>query len=214
VKEILYILFGWILGIVNYYVLRRVERKRKIQDFTTGLLEELKEILPVIASVRFSIQSSLGEGNSETVAWVRNAIAAGKKDLLDPQMIEFFEKLVTFAGDDIKILSTLLKANPTKGKGFKKYHLPFLDTNINMVPLLDIGLQGAIFKIRRCFDMLEQEIDMYNFYFRKTFDPASMDVNSDILKENQRSCYKSISNICFQAGNHITSLIKTLETQK
>ena len=83
-EKILYILFGWVLGILNYYVLRRIERKGKIQDFRTGLLEELKEILPVLASVRFSIQNSLGEFDLETATWVRNAIAAGKKDLLDP----------------------------------------------------------------------------------------------------------------------------------
>lgn len=213
-EKILYILFGWVLGILNYYVFRRIERKGKIQDFRTGLLEEPKEILPLLASVRFSIQNSFGEADLETATWVRNAIATGKKDLLESQMIEVFEKLVTFANDEVKIASKLLKADPTKAKGFKKYYLPFLDTNINMVPLLDIGLQGAIFKIRRYLDMFEQEIDMYNFYLRKTFDPASMDVNGDILKKNQKSCYKAISNICFRAGNEISSLIKTLETKK
>jgi len=104
-EQILYILFGWVLGILNYFVFRRTERKGKIQDFKTGLLEELKEVLPVLASVRFSIQNSLGEVDLETATWVRNAIATGKKDLLDPQMIEVFEKLVTFANDDVKIVS-------------------------------------------------------------------------------------------------------------
>ena len=137
-EQALYIFFGWVLGILSHFLFYRTERKHKIQDFKTGFLEELKVALPDLAMVRFIIQNSMGELDRETVKWVQDAISTGKKDLLDSQMIEGFEKLKNLSNDEVQMVSKLKKSDPTKGKGFKHYHLPFLDTNINIVPLLDI----------------------------------------------------------------------------
>jgi hypothetical protein len=212
--QFLTIFFGWILGILSYFIFQWNERKHKIQDFKTGLLEELKEVLPELAMARYLIQNSIGELDLETVRWIKDALSTGNKDILAPEMIEGFEKLVNVPDDQLQAFSKLQQSDSNKGMSFKRYYLPFLDSNINIVPLLDIELQRLIFRMRRYFHKLEQEVEMYTFYFRKTFDPPSMAVNSDILKTNQLASRRSISILCLKTANEISSLIKKLESKK
>jgi hypothetical protein len=211
IKDISLIILGWVLGILSHFLFVSSERKRKIQDFKKGFLEELKEILPLLAGLRFSVQKSLGEVDRDALTWYRDMILTKNETSIDPQITEGLEKIINLSDDQVQHAFKLLKDDPTKAKGFKKYHLPFLDTNINIVPLLGIELQRAIFRLRRLFDMLGQEIEAYNFFLQKTFDPASMDVNKDLLIVNRSSCYKSISNICLRSGNEILNLIKKLD---
>ena len=115
-NQLLYILFGWILGISSTLIFRRIDRRQKIDDFKKGLKEQLKETLPILISLRLLIKNSFGELDPETIKWALASYPIGHKDFPDERGMEVMEKLLGLPSDQLKLASSLL-AESKSGKG-------------------------------------------------------------------------------------------------
>lgn len=64
-----------------------------------------------------------------------------------------------------------------------------------------------IFETRSKIQILNDEIDNAEFYFRKTFDSSMSEKNHKIVRQSLKSCYKNINNQAKLVVEKINDLI-------
>ena len=61
------------------------------------------------------------------------------------------------------------------------------------LPVFSEKFRSLIFEVRSQIQILNEEIDNAQFYFRKTFDSSMSSKNHEIVRLNITSCYKNIA---------------------
>jgi len=193
-EKLLYILFGWVLGIGSSLLLRWTDKVAKTNEFKRGLKSELLETLPRMIKTVATLKLALGTFDHKTIVWSKERLEKYHAEILD-EIIPDVAKMTEVPSDQIEKISQykakILDAGT--GKNLKKFELLFLEAYKDKVLLLNLELQKIIYRTINRFDMINQEVDRYLFYFDKTFDPSSCEVNLKGLQENMEIAIKLIS---------------------
>lgn len=59
-KEVIYITFGWLLGLLGQPIVSRIEKYYKRKDFKIAIFSELKNLSIRLATSCYKIQTHLG----------------------------------------------------------------------------------------------------------------------------------------------------------
>jgi len=206
--------FGWLLGFGGSFITRRYDREQKINEFKRGLKAELQEILPILANNILILKDTLGNLDYDFLKWFKSIISFCPGGLIDIQE-DKLDIILASPPDQLSsaIQARMLLQEAGRGKNLKRYYLQFYENNISIVSLLPVDLQRSIFKIHAKMQAINHEVDRYYFYFDKTFDPASNDVNANNLTTNMDGCYKTMSDELYDAVNEIVRLLSILETE-
>jgi hypothetical protein len=86
----------------------------------------------------------------------------------------------------------LLYYDEESGLSLKKFYLPFLESRIDSLPVFSDKFRTLVFEIQSQIQMLNEEIDNAQFYFRRTFDSSMNAGCHKIVRQNLRSCYENI----------------------
>lgn len=212
--QLLAVCIGWLLGFGSSFILRWYDREQKINEFKKGLKAELQEILPILTSNILILKETLGNLDYDFLKWFKSIISFCPGGLIDIQD-NILDILLSLPPDQVASLiqARKLLQETGRGKNLKRYYLKYYENNISTASLIRVDLQRSLFKIHGKMQTINQEVDRYYFYFDKTFDPASKDVNADILNINMNLCYKTISDALFDAINEIVKLLSILETE-
>ena len=207
--------FGWLLGFGSSFIFRWYDRSHKINEFRKGLDTELQEILPLLAGNVFSLKDSLGELDHDLLKWYKSVISDYPQDTIMDIQKKLLDLFLSLSSEQLlAIMNVRESLKPDgSGKGLKKYNMNFYENNINLVSLFSADCQSLVFKIHNKLQLINQEIDRYLFYFDKTFDPNSVDINQDILRDNMKQCLRTITTIAFDAVNAIIKLRSMLQTK-
>lgn len=193
-EKLLYILFGWLLGIGSSLLLRWNDKVSKINEFKRGLKSELIETLPRMIKTVVSLKLSLGTLDHESILWSKKHLEKYHAEMLD-EIIPDIGKMLEVPSDQIERISQykakILDAGT--GKSLKKFELLFLEAYKDKVLLLNLESQKIIYRAISRFDLVNQEVERYLFYFDKTFDPDSFEVNQGNLQKNMEIAIKLIS---------------------
>jgi hypothetical protein len=95
-----------------------------------------------------------------------------------------------------------------KGRGIKKYYLPFLDSNINLLSSFDMEFQRQIHEVRERLSILHQEIDFARYFFEKTFDSSLTKEDKERINGNLDISSKNVLEISRQIADKITYILK------
>ena len=193
-EKILYILFGWLLGIGSSLLLRWNDKVSKTNEFKMGLKSELIETLPRMIKTVVSLKLSLGTLDHKSILWSKERLEKYHAEMHD-EIIPDVGKMLEVPSDQIERISQykakILDAGT--GKSLKKFELLFLEAYKDKVLLLNLESQKIIYRTISRFNLINQEVERYLFYFDKTFDPKSLEVNQETLQKNMEVAIKLIS---------------------
>ena len=210
-EKLLYILFGWLLGIGSSLLLRWNDKIVKTNDFKRGLKSEIIETLPHMIKTVVSLKFSLGTLDHKSILWSKERLEKYHAGILD-EIFPSVDKMLEVPPDQIERISQyqakILEAGT--GKNLKKFKLLFLEAYRDKVLLLSIESQKIIYRAINRFIMINQEVDRYLFYLDKTFDPNSVEVNQKILQQNMESSMIHISEILYLNIEDCMALLKKL----
>lgn len=191
--EIVYLFLGWSLGLLSPQIIEHINRHYKKHDFIIGLLSELSELKARLITNVYLLAKKISDYDKEQLEWLINNI--GKYEGAYPlhKIKENITKLIEESNSaQLKAIGSNDEyASEKRGLSLKKFHLPFLEAKIDSLALLDEERRIQIFEIRSQLNILNEEIDNAQFYFRKTFDSLT-DTKEAIVKLNLESCYKNI----------------------
>lgn len=194
---VVYLIIGWVFGILSTFIFRYLDKRSKISNFKKGLFTELRETQITLANYTCLFYEDIGEINKGILSWVYSIFLENKDNLTEEEnnLFSVIKKLLQFSDKTLERaeIYTQLKSLAGKRKFPKKIYIPFLSLNINNLPLLKKDLQIEIAGIYRMVNCLNEEIDNWKYFFNKTFEPNLSTDNYSIVKSNLKNCSEHIA---------------------
>ena len=170
---------------------------------------ELKEAMPRLAGTYWLLKDALGELNRKAIDWTYSILSEFAKD--EKKTLKSLDSLRKKTDEDLKALALSIKAsNKKKTMSVKKLHLPFLQSNLPGVSLLSPASQRLVAAIQRNVDSLNEEIDLYYFYLKKTFDGTLSKKNYSIVNRNIDHACGSIADLSYKTAELLSRTLSDL----
>ncbi len=208
-NSIIYTSFGFFLGFLGNLITQWIGRKRLQKDFVKGLYAQFKEELPRLVGTYYIMCSTVGKVDRDVLNWMKSMT----RDMTEyPQSYkDGFEELLRKDDADLA-LALKVGSSSERPKFVKKFSFPFLENNISSIKLLNLNLQQGVFKIWTKLNVLNEEIERNDFYFKKTFEQVTPE-NYDIIVKNTKESYANIGTLCREASELISKLIEKIEKE-
>jgi hypothetical protein len=194
-KEALYIMLGWLFGLLSQRIVTRIERHYKRNDLKKAIFSDLKNQAVQLTAVYSKIQMHLGLSDKESLSWVKN-IHKKYRDDCPRRVLETMEKLLQAPDEQFKIATNLLKIEDNISLSLKTYSLPFIESISEHLSIFEPEFQRKILEIQSQINILNEETEIATFYYRLTFDPLCMKTNTYIIRSNLKENYNEIQHRC------------------
>lgn len=208
-RAVLYIVFGWALGLLSTLFVSLVRDHGRKTRFRQGLCVELREAVPFLVGVYYLLKSRLGQVDRDALAWthsmhLRFDPGAGK-------MLESIEKLMKRPDEELeKALALRSEESKRESMGISKLVLPFLQQNLSYVSLLTPEAQRIVAHIQRNISTLNNQIEDYHYWSKKTFDSSLSEGNYSIVKSNVAHVSQAIANLSYKTASLMSRMISDL----
>ena len=189
-EKVLFILLGWLLGMLSPIILDTIRKRQNISEFRAALKTEVHELRYRLACVTYMVQLKYGKVNKKLLTWIKPILDDYKG--LNPvnDIRNSIEKQLAMTDEQLKEFAKLGKAAPEVGLSLKKFHLPLLDSRISFISSLDAALQNQLLEVKTHLNVLNEEVDQARFYYNLTFQSNITDKDHDRAVENLVNCYK------------------------
>lgn len=204
---ILYTIFGWLLGLLSQPIASRIEKYYKRGDVKTAIFSELKNLLVRLASTCMKIEAHLGTKDKESLRWLK-AIYEEYRIECHQEILDAMEKIIQAPDEQFKVVVQYLKAGEDQGIGLRGFSLPFTDSILENLSVFDPKFQSDILEIRTQVGFLNEMVEESVFYFRLTFDPDAIKINSEPIKNNMNTCYRQVGDGCRRLVEKIQKVLK------
>jgi hypothetical protein len=205
-QPIIYTTLGWVLGFFGTLLLQWINQKKRKNDFKESLCVELKEAIPQLAGTYYLLKEAVGELDRDVLNWTQSMFSKFSKD--DKKGLKSIGTLLKRSDDELKALALQIKASKRKTTtSIKKVSLPFLQQNFSSISLLNPSFQRSVAGVQRDINFLNDEIDLYYFYLKKTFDSTLTAENYSIVNKNINDAYQAIADLSYKTAERISKTI-------
>ncbi|MCD6317514.1 hypothetical protein J7M02_00415 [Candidatus Aerophobetes bacterium] len=205
---IIYTTFGWVLGFLGTLLLGWINQKKRTKNFKESLSLEFKEVIPQLARTHYLLKEALGGLDRDLLNWAQSMFSKFPKG--GEKTLKAIERLLKRTDEELKVLASQTKVSKKETLSIKKIILPFLQQNFSFVSLLTPDLQRSVAAIQRNINSLNEEIDLYYFYFKKTFDSTLTDKNYELVNKNIDHAYQSIADLSYKTAERISKTLPDL----
>ena len=197
-KELVYILFGWLLGIIGPGLIDRIRSKYRKGSVGNCLLVELAELKFRLAGTAYLAKDHRGTLDKPFIEWLHQIVKDYKGVYEKPERVGQYEEYLKLTDAQIKTASKLSSAKGGIGISIKKYSLPFIENNVSMLTLFNSSSLGMILELQSQLSFFNQEIDNMRFYDQMMFNPGITPENHGILKTNFSNSLEGVGKSCIR----------------
>jgi len=176
--DILYIILGWLLGILSPGIINYISDKRRAKRIKGMMISDLNDLKTRLMWLPFRVKSDYGVINKDDILWLKiqtnnwNSISTEDpsqrlENLKDKASIEKF----------VSLINSSRKKDPAFN--FKKMTTAVIDSNLISAEIIDDTFLSKILEIKFQINSFNQEVDRVDKLLKMTFD-------SNIIGENHR----------------------------
>ena len=206
--EILYIIFGWLLGILSPGIINRISdyhKKNTLKRITTNELKDLKKRL---AMLPFLVYPRYGKLDEKIFIWTKTQTQDFKEFEISEDMRIDFEKQIE---DKEKLKIFLQHYNSTHKNNkaafhFKKMLTSIIDSNLINFRILDDEFLEKLLDVKFQLNAFNEDIQSVNEYLIMTFNSNITDTNHQIISkeiENKNLFIAKKAILIVEKINHI-----------
>ena len=183
--EILYITFGWLLGILGPNIVNRISNHYKKDALRRIINNELIDFKKRLSLLPFRIYYRYGKLDKKIFTWTKNQTQNFKEFEMSGDIKDDFEKQIK---DEEKLKIFLERYNSAHKKDkptfhFKKMLTSTIDSNLINLSLLDNKLLEKLLDVKFQFNVLNEEIQSVNEYLIMTFNSNISGINHQIISK-------------------------------
>ena len=193
-KEISYIILGWLLGLLSPPIVSRIERYFKRKGLKVAIFSDLKNLIVRLSITCYGIQMHLGCEDKSTLQWLKTIYE--KYCPTRARALEAINELLNVPPEQFNEIASFTKSDANTSLSLKTCSMPFIESVLEQLSVFDSKFQANIFEIRSQLSILNQEIEEAVFYHRLTFDSLCMDTNANVIKNNLKNSYNHIQERC------------------
>ena len=188
VMNVIYILLGWLLGLLSQPIGERINRHYQKTDVRLGIISELKEMKVRLVSYVYVLSEKIGPFDKELIEWTKENLAGYEGNQPAKRILSCLEEISKRSDNPVECLQ-LLRSPQAGGFSLKRLYLPFLESKMGFLPLFSNKFQGLIHNIRSKNQIMNEDVESGIFYHRLTFDSSLSPENREIVLKNINSCY-------------------------
>ncbi|MEW5875698.1 MAG: hypothetical protein AB1752_11035 [Candidatus Zixiibacteriota bacterium] len=200
------LLIGWGLGIASHIVVEAISRRHRVDRFRATSSEELRTIAIRYVWLVWKLESRIGGPDSDLARWLSGKLVELEGASLSQATRELAEKLKSYSEEQMTLLRDVELVRATgDALGIKPFGLPYLSSQIQLIPELPLALQLSFLEVLSLHERINHEIAVAESFFLRTFDSSLTPENHGIIKDNLISSYQSLSKRARQLVDEITN---------
>jgi hypothetical protein len=203
VTQILYILLGWLLGLLAPAIVERIRRGRRSKELVTALCADLDELRFQMAFITYTMRSRTDGINREWFHWFAPIARSYSGSNSSPVLTLLLQNGDTFSDDMWKAFSG--SSDPNIGMSLKQYSAALLAAHATELATLPIKFQISAMQVRSRLDLFNQHVSHLQRQFDLTF-TASGDFNKAALRTNLEKGYTQLDAIAKRVADAITDV--------
>lgn len=159
-NAVLFVFLGWLLGILGTIVADAIKRQHRNTEVRNAIFSELSEARFRLAAVVYHMESRYGTYDRKLLEWTLPLIEHYRGPNPNARMAELIRKhLTTLTDAQLDAIANHQKAEPEGGTAVKKYRIPYVESRLGDLGILDEQSQALILDIRSNFDLYNEEVD-------------------------------------------------------
>lgn len=168
--QILFLVLGWVLGVLSPAVAAWLTRQRRLAEVRSGLRVELEELRFSLAAATFAVAGALGGWDREHLSWLKATLDGYR----GPRLDERRQLQDTVAGllnlDDQQLAAAARGMGMPTAPALRKYRLPYLESAMGAVAALGPDTQRQLLEIQAQVGVINALFDDIHFCLGKSFD--------------------------------------------
>jgi len=201
---ILFLVLGWILGLLSPVVADFFTKKRRLAEMRRGLLVELAEVRFSLASTTLAVAGTIGAWDRHYLEWLKSDLEAyrGARDEDRKQLQGTVAGLLNL--DDQQLDAAARSAGSPVSPALRKYRLPYLESTMDQVATLGPGAQRQLLEIQAQVGVINDLLDDIRFCLGKSFDslpPSTRQAIDASLQNSYRAVLHSSQQTADLIGN-------------
>jgi len=158
----------------------------------------------------YLLKSRLGQVDRDALTWTHSMYL--KFDPGIGKVLESIEKFMKRPDEELeKALTLRSEESKRESVGLSKLTLPFLQQNLFCVSLLTPEAQRTVAHIQRNIRTLNDQIEDYHYWSKKTFDSSLSQGNYSIVESNVAHVSQAIANLSYKTAQLMSRMISDLE---
>ena len=203
--ELVYVGFGWLLGLLSPTVVQAITDKRKKREYFKCIRSELEELRYKLSFFSFQMNCDYGALNKPFLLWADTIQASYSGDQRSLEYKDAIAKWLAMGEAEFEQLRKLARKD-TIGKNLKKYSLPFLTSQIESLSLFTPTFQRLAFEVLGKLATMNEEVESAQYWLKRSFDPVEKN-KSDLMRGNLFGGYENLAWMSKQLADKITDLL-------
>jgi hypothetical protein len=191
VEQLLYIAFGWCLGLLGPAIVDRIRRHYQAAELMRGITVELHELQYTMAVVTFTLRDHLALVTDDWLAWAEPILRNYTGEAANPKFVEGVTKLKQYPEAE-RNLTLRLTHDPTRGLALKEYTVPFLTAHMGEISIFPLAFQSAVLRLKGQLDIFNQQVVFLGKQYDRTFASLSQQDHRSVISNIERG-YKELA---------------------
>jgi hypothetical protein len=154
-KEVLYLLLGWVLGLIGPFIVDSLKSRRRRREISAALRVELEDLQFRLASASFLLLLHHGRLDKGFLNWLYPIV---ERQAPNDRTLELIKQWSAQDDPNFTRAAQQFRSKEGVGSSLKIYRAQFLETHLGDVANMPIGVQRKIHELRNQLDLLNQEI--------------------------------------------------------
>jgi hypothetical protein len=204
-EQLLYISFGWLLGLLAPAIVERIRKGYRRSELTVAIRAELHELQYKMAFCSPKLNSHLATVTDRHLAWLEQIVS--KYTGPNPKA-GILSSLVDYrkVSEEERRQALATNRDPNVGVGLLQYSIPFVTAHLADISLYPVPFQSAVIRIKDQLDMYNQRVAYLQNLHDKTFDTSLTELNRSIVISNLEKGYRDLADQTAFVADAIASL--------
>ena len=167
--SILYLVLGWLIGIISPGIVERIRRERRRRDLVRSILSELTSLQYMMAIVAYRLRCKLATVTDEFLDWFAPIVAHYDGPEKPKGQEERLAKSRKISEQQRREVDLYIESEG-RGLALKQYSLPFLQSVSNELPICSLDFQRRVLHVKGRLDVFNQHVSFLQTLFMKTFE--------------------------------------------
>jgi len=188
--EALYILLGWLLGILSPGITKRISDYYKKVALERIIISELKDVKIRLAGIPMRVHPAYGTLDRGILKWVQEQT----HDFVDFMSEDYdVERFTAVNLEDDNIVAGIIRdwnrdgIRDNPAFHFKKMEISIIDSNLINAEILDNNFLTKLLEIKFQIKTYNEEVQSVHEYLKMTFDSNMTDDNHRIVRQEIRN---------------------------
>jgi len=204
---LLYIVFGWVLGLFSPIIVEHFRSRQQKKEFETSVRIELKELQFRLAFNSLLLEMNYGRLTVEIIQWVTPIL----DDYEGDESYDVVNRLLAIMRDGtqdvIDHILSQMRAAEGVGVSLKIYQPSYLVSNLAAIAKMSPDMQQRFHEFFNHLSVLNQEIQKVEERQNMTFDAAMTEENHERLVDDIKSKYVFIAGESRRVATKIEAII-------